>query len=387
MVYCDVNVFLSPQGGGIRTYHMRKAQWFARACPEDRYVTIQPSALDAIEPGPGENVEHHLIPGTLFGSNYRIFLNYFPVYRRMREIGADVLEAGDPYLTAKAGLSAPARLRTSFWHSDPQTAYFDLWANQPEFTAAGRAIRRGITSFAASWILAQQRRYDLVWCASEWAAQGLRRRGLENVEVLPFGTDKTHFRLLPKDRDWLRSLGLDPDRPVILYAGRLDREKGIGTLMRGMEDLLRLPSRPQLLVCGRGYHSEWFEAWQHPDYRYLGFLDSVEAMSRLYASADLLVATCAVETFGLAVLEALTSGLPVLSADNGGGAEVVRKSAAGATFKAGDTADLVRQAGQILPAVASLREKAAAFGAAWPSWDDFFAGQHARNAQLLKVCP
>jgi alpha-1,6-mannosyltransferase len=381
MVFCDINVFLSPKGGGIKTYHARKARWYADARPDDRYVTIQPARGSGHRLGISHNIEHIRLPGRKIGTNYRIFFSYAHVRQAVQDMEVDVLEAGDPYLTARFGGVAPARVRTSFWHSDPQTAYFDQWASPERF---GSSLRRMATRVAASWITRQQRYFDLVWCASDWAADNLRGRGITNVEVLPFGTDKGTFKPQPRDRAWLASMGLDPDRPVLLYAGRLDREKGIATLMRGLEDLLRLPSRPQILVSGRGYYQEFFEAFRHPDYRYLGYLTSTAEMARLYSSADLLIATCSVETFGLAVLEALTSGLPTLSANDGGGSEVVRKSGAGVLFQAGDTQDMVRRAGEFLTVAGDFRDKAAAFGAAWPSWDDFFAGQHARTLELWR---
>jgi alpha-1,6-mannosyltransferase len=380
MVVCDINIFLSPKGGGIKTYHVRKAQWYADSCPDDRYVTIQPARGMGVKMGPAPNILHLKLPGSKAGGNYRFFLSYKNVRNTVKALAVDVLEAGDPYLTARFGTRAPAKVRTSFWHSDPETAYFDLWARQQ-----GPASWRHLAAkFAASWVNRQQKGFDLVWCASDWAAGHLRSRGVANVEVLPFGTDKGTFRPEARDREWLRRFGLDPDRPVILYAGRLDREKGITTLIDAVDGLLALPQKPQVVVSGRGYYSEHFESLERPGYRYIGYLNQREDMARLYASCDLLVATCSVETFGLAILEALTSGLPALSADDGGGAEIVRKSGAGALFKAGDGGDLVRQAGQFLSHAPGFRGRAAEFGAGWPSWDDFFSGQHGRTAELLR---
>ena len=380
MVFCDINIFLSPKGGGIKTYHVRKAQWYAQMRPDDRYVTIQPARGKGIVQGPSENVLHVKLPGSKAGGNYRFFLSYAGVGEAMKALDVDVLEAGDPYLTARFGGAAPARLRTSFWHSDPQTAYFNLWAKQQ-----GSHAWRGLAArLAGSWVHSHQKRFDLVWCASDWAANHLKSRGVPNVEVLPFGTDKGLFRPEVRSREWLSQFGVDLDRPVILYAGRLDREKGISVLMDGLKDLLDLPQAPQVLVSGRGFHSDFFENFQHPNYRYLGYFHEREDMARLYASCDLLVATCSVETFGLAILEALTCGLPTLSANDGGGAEVVLKSGAGALFQAGDPHDMVRQAGEFLDHAASHRQRAADFGASWPSWDDFFAGQHDRTVELLR---
>ncbi len=378
MVCCDINIFLSPKGGGIRTYHLRKEKWFADECPEDRYVTIQPDRGMGVRTGIAPNTLHIKLPGSKAGGNYRFFVSYRGVARALKALDADVLEAGDPYLTARFGKSSSARVRTSFWHSDPQTAYFNLWAGP----RGHNPMKHFAAALAGAWVNHHQKGFDLVWCASDWAADHLRRRGVRNVEVLPFGTDKGVFRPEARDREWLRRFGVDPTRPVLLYAGRLDREKGVSALIGAVDGLLALPQKPQLIVSGRGYYSEYFEALQRPDYHYIGYLNDRADMARLYASCDLLVATCSVETFGLAILEALTSGLPALSADDGGGAEIVRKSKAGALFRAGDAEDLTRQAGAFLDHAAAVRPVAAAFGASWPSWNDFFAAQHRRVMEL-----
>jgi glycosyltransferase involved in cell wall biosynthesis len=65
-----------------------------------------------------------------------------------------------------------------------------------------------------------------------------------------------------------------------------------------------------------------------------------DALADLVASADLFVAPCSHETFGLSALEALSSGVPVLSADRGGVSEQVLNSGAGALFESGSAASL-----------------------------------------------
>ena len=80
-----------------------------------------------------------------------------------------------------------------------------------------------------------------------------------------------------------------------------------------------------------------------------------DLLADLYAAVDLYVAPGSAETFGLAAMEGLASGLPVLSVDRGGVAESVSLSGAGRLYTSGDPTHLAACAielfGQDLPAL------------------------------------
>jgi alpha-1,6-mannosyltransferase len=87
------------------------------------------------------------------------------------------------------------------------------------------------------------------------------------------------------------------------------------------------------------------------------------------ACADLYVAPSVVETFGLAAIEAMACGTPVLSADRGAVADHVRRSGAGGLFRAGSARSLADGARAILTAgPAALRPRASAYVLRHFSW-------------------
>jgi alpha-1,6-mannosyltransferase len=91
---------------------------------------------------------------------------------------------------------------------------------------------------------------------------------------------------------------------------------------------------------------------------FLGHVADRGRLAALQATSDLCLAPGPAETFGLAALEALASGVPVLSADRGGVAETVSLSGAGRLYASGDPAHLaetaVRLLGEDLPALGRL---------------------------------
>ena len=77
---------------------------------------------------------------------------------------------------------------------------------------------------------------------------GLRRRAPERIHVIHNGIDTDLYRPVA-DRDALARYGIDPDRPYVLFLGRITRQKGIVHLARAIPSID--PVRPGRPVRGR----------------------------------------------------------------------------------------------------------------------------------------
>lgn len=148
------------------------------------------------------------------------------------------------------------------------------------------------------------------------------------------------------------------DRPMILFAGRLEYEKGVQTVLEALPQLERRVPGVGLVVAGEGTYRSALErrvASLGLDglVRFLGFADELRLRS-LYSSADLAIVPSLYEPFGLVTLEAMASGTPVLVADTGGLREIVEHEVSGLRFPPGDARGLARAAARILqdPALA-----------------------------------
>lgn len=134
------------------------------------------------------------------------------------------------------------------------------------------------------------------------------------AEVIPLGVFAPAPAVGEADA-FMQRIGLSLDTPKILFLGRLHEKKGVEELFKAVA-LLEQPV--QLLVAGTG--AQTYEASlrlltkslgiEHCVH-WLGFVDGVDKQ-RLLAHADLFALTSHAENFGVAVVEALAAGTPVL---------------------------------------------------------------------------
>jgi glycosyltransferase involved in cell wall biosynthesis len=230
---------------------------------------------------------------------------------------------------------------------DFTTAYHTRF---PEYLAAHAGV-------PAHWTYRIIRRFHAsaarVMVATRSLAQDLRSRGFGQAVPWGRGVDTTLFR--PRS---IRMFG--EARPVHLYVGRVSIEKNI-------EAFLRLGLRGKKVVVGDGPQLQLLRR-SYPDVTFTGAL-SGEELAGAYASADVFVFPSRTDTFGLVLLEAMASGLPIAAYPVIGPVDVVVPDRTGALDK-----DLGRAIEQALSMDRSgIREHALSF-----SWENS-ARQFVRN--------
>ncbi len=134
--------------------------------------------------------------------------------------------------------------------------------------------------------------------------------------------------------------GLDPDAPWLLAVAMMRSGDKLQSYEALARSLLQLPSQPwQLLVVGDGPArpavERAFAAFDPGRIRFTGLIDAA-ALPAIYAVADVFVWPAVNEAYGMALLEAQASGLPVLSARTGGVPGVVADGETGILVRPGD---------------------------------------------------
>jgi len=157
-------------------------------------------------------------------------------------------------------------------------------------------------------------------------------RGFDNDRLRVFrrGIDTTHFSPQSHTRaEVCERFGLD-DAPTLLFVGRLSRDKAVDTLVEAYREVVALLPDVNLIVAGDGpYAGEMRTAAAGlPRMRLVGTLDNHD-LPPLYSAADLLVFPSKTDTFGMAVLEAQSCGLPALVSGVGGPQDIIVDGATG----------------------------------------------------------
>ena len=145
--------------------------------------------------------------------------------------------------------------------------------------------------------------------------------GLENVYLIPNGVDTNRFRPFPGDHS---------SEFTVLFVGRLEYQKGVDVLLEALRWLERnnprVARRIIVKICGTGPLKEMVSSFaeQRTNVHYLGYVPE-EDLLILYRRAHLLTMPSRREVFGLVGLEAMASGLPVLSSNVSGPRSFVNK--------------------------------------------------------------
>jgi glycosyltransferase involved in cell wall biosynthesis len=195
----------------------------------------------------------------------------------------------------------------------------------------------------------------------------------EKVGIWGRGVDRQVFKPEARDLAWRRQLGYRDEEPVVLFLGRIVREKGLEVFASAI-DALRGRGHPIVpLVVGQGPAMDWFRE-RVGDARFTGHLEDID-LGRAVASADILINPSATEAFGNVNLEAMASGLAIVSADVESAQVLIEHGKSGILVPA---RDVKAYADAVEPLIASPEERARLGAAAVAasrsySWDDVLA--------------
>lgn len=210
-------------------------------------------------------------------------------------------------------------------------------------------------SWTYAWLRWFHRPASGIMVATRSVANELGARGFHNIRRWTRGVDTELFRPRPK-------AALPWPRPISLYVGRVAIEKNI-------EDFLRLDIEGTKVVVGDGPQLATLRT-RYPEVRFLGTREG-EELGSLYAAADVFVFPSRTDTFGLVLLEALASGVPVAAYPVPGPLDVLDGSGAGCLDD--DLGAAVRAALCVSPAVCRAHAERFSWTA---SVDQFLANIH-----------
>ncbi len=190
------------------------------------------------------------------------------------------------------------------------------------------------------WLTYEARR--VVTCSAYMRDEVLRLFALppEKVDVIPNGIDPAHWHADPTRVAALRAHLASDGAPLLLYAGRLEYEKGVHTVLEALPRLRRRHPGVRLVIAGVGTHEDELRAMARSlrvgrAVDFLGFM-SPEDLAVLAAATDIAIVPSLYEPFGMVALECAAAGTPLVVADTGGLREFVSPGVTGVRFPPGN---------------------------------------------------
>lgn len=297
----------------------------------------------------------------LRGENFPLAVPFSPTARkRLEEIPFDLVHTHTPFLmgSVAAGISRRRHVPLVFTH---HTLYEEYVHYAPLIPPAlsRPAVRAYVRRFA--------NRTSCTIAPSPAVAAYLRGRGVSaRIEVVPTGTiEPSEFEGLTPE--WVRTTyGIAADRPLLVTASRLGKEKSIGLLL---DAFARIPARYQatLLIVGGGPAIDELQTLTGR----LGLgrrtifagLQPHRRALECIAAGDIFLFASQTETQGLAVIEAMAAGVPVVAVNAGGVSDGVTHGVTGFLTEA-TAEDLADRTRMLLDDPARRRQFAAAGRAA-----------------------
>jgi glycosyltransferase involved in cell wall biosynthesis len=173
------------------------------------------------------------------------------------------------------------------------------------------------------------RQLDMTICASDAASQSCKELGIPNVQTIPFlGIDVSTYSPSRRNRKWLEPWlsAKERDNKVLLFLGRLGFEKRVDLLIEAFSRLKRREPNYSLIVAGDGPVDVVNQlkrlASSVPDIHFTGFLLG-ETKANVLASCDVFCSPSPYETFGRTIVEAMASGIPLVTVDSGAVSEYI----------------------------------------------------------------
>ncbi len=351
MKICFVSPEFFPISGGTGAYVYYLSQKLQHLGHEVHVVARHNE--DSIEVVDGVNVNYVKGIGNPLSRYWRFARSTSRKLEELdRDFGFDIIHSNLPLVPSFAIPRGSARALISTVHS--------TWKGEAE--AIKRGSRRRLNpneklmlrfnSLLRSYEKKLMKRSDALIAVSLYTKNELTELydvDEEKIHVIYNGVDTEKFK--PKrDKTGLRlKLGLEEEQKIILCVGRLYYRKGITILLKSIPEVVQKFGDAKFVISGKGFkkNEESLRKLAHElkvekHVTFLGYVPD-EKLPDLYAASDIFVLPALYENFPFAILEAQSTGLPVISTKVGGIPEFLEENENGFLVEPGDPEQLAQK--------------------------------------------
>ena len=307
-----------PKSGGLKTAMNSIAQEYTNLGPD--VMLIVPGERDLVTKKPFGTVVEIKAPIIPFSGGYRIIFDTNKVKEELKKFAPSFLEISDrTTLLRLADWAKTESIDTAFYAHERVDKVVSAFLPFLPF-------KKPLIDYANQKIA---NKVDHIIATTEYAATEFRRLNLSNnvnskLAILPLGVDLKQFT--PENFNSELRTNIGSGVKIILACTRFSKEKDPEFLLDIARACKMNGTQIQLVIAGSGPLAKKLVTNAEKEglpVSFIGFIADKNYLAQLLASADLFLAVGPIETFGLAALEALACGTPVICRDTSAITEII----------------------------------------------------------------
>lgn len=328
-----------PKSGGLRTTMNELSLEYARS--GHTVLLVVPGKKDSYESSGAISRVTVAAPQIPFSGGYRIIIKPKKVIGRLRDFRPDILEISDrTTLLTVARWARSMGIPTTFFAHERVDGIVRSFARHLPFQ----------NFLVRHWNMKTRDSVGRIVATTKFAAQEFQQLGLaiegtpkSKLVSVPLGVDLEKFD--PRNRQGENQTSANFPSNYIFACTRLSKEKDPLFLLEIAQELKVRGIQTPLLIAGSGpLESKMQQIIERDDLnvQLLGFVSDRNALSHLMSAATTFLAVGPIETFGLAALETLASGTPVICRSEAAISEIISEESGRALTRSGsDWADAI----------------------------------------------
>jgi len=227
-----------------------------------------------------------------------------------------------------------------------------------DYVVDNKLVTKTIMKYSWNYARLFYNRCDGVAAPSDTIRKMLEKRGIRNVDVIPNGTDLKRFNPQVNGEKIRRTFVKNDREKLVMYVGRLSREKKLETMIKAAALLKKEDIRFAFVGSGpaQAYYQRMVERMHLQDkVKFVGFVPNKE-LPKYYASCDVFCIPSTFETQGVVSLEAMATGKPVVGADFLALKDLIKNGKNGEKFRANDSTDCAKKIEEVINNMDSYKE-------------------------------
>ncbi|MDE1871373.1 MAG: glycosyltransferase [Candidatus Micrarchaeota archaeon] len=295
------------------------------------------------------------------GVSFRRYPQYsvalFPLGSRLRTMNLrmDINHAHTPFM-----MGMHALLLSKFDKTPVVGSFHTLFTDRSvirEYVVGNRRVTNTIIKYSWKYARLFYNKCDGVAAPSDAIRRMLNGKGIRNVDVIANGVDIRKFN--PEVSGYtIRKRFAKGDEKLVMYVGRISKEKRLETLIKAAGALKK--ERIRFAIVGAGPAQEHYQSMVERMHlqdriKFAGFIDNSE-LPRYYAACDAFCIPSTFETQGVVSLEAMASGKPVIGADYLALRDVIKDGKNGEKFRPNDSMDCAKKIKKVINNIDSYKE-------------------------------